>query len=57
MSRSEFLARTAQVYLDEQDARPVTQQIDAALRGAGADESGPEAGAVGSRRLADGRDW
>jgi hypothetical protein len=39
MSRSEFFARAADRYLDELDATSVTKQIDAALGGAGEDDS------------------
>jgi metal-responsive CopG/Arc/MetJ family transcriptional regulator len=57
MSRSEFFARAAELYLEELDTHSLTQQIDEAIQAAGADESSSDAAAVGRRRLADEDDW
>ena len=57
ISSSEFFARAARRYLDELDSRPLTGQLDEALRAAGSDESGPAAAAAGRRRLAGEDDW
>jgi Ribbon-helix-helix protein, copG family len=56
ISRSEFFARAAELYLDELDGHSLTRQIDEALQAAGTDESGSAAVAAGRRRLAEG-DW
>ena len=56
ISRSEFFARAAEVYLDELAGHSLTRQIDEALETAGTDESGPVAVSAGRRRLA-GDDW
>ena len=56
MSRSEFFARAAGSYLDELDATSVTEQIDAALVGIGADEPSGWAVDVGRGVLAEGTD-
>jgi broad specificity phosphatase PhoE len=57
MSRSEFFARAAQLYLDELDAHSLTQQIDEALQVTSPDESASDAAGVGRRRLADEDEW
>ena len=56
ISRSEFFARAAEVYLDELAGHSLTRQIDEALETAGTDESGAVAVSAGRRRLA-GDDW
>ena len=57
MSRSEFFARAAQLYLDELDAHSLTRQIDEALQVTGTDESTSGAVAVGRRRLTTQDEW
>lgn len=57
ISRSEFFARAAELYLDELDTHSLTQQIDEALQTVSPDESSSDAVAVGRRRLAGGDDW
>ncbi len=57
MSRSEFFARAAQLYLDELGAHSLTQQIDEALQVTGTDESTSDAVAVGRRRLTTQDEW
>lgn len=57
ISRSEFFARAAELYLDELDTHSLTQQIDEALQTVGPDESSSDAVAVGRGRLADEDDW
>jgi predicted DNA-binding protein len=56
ISRSEFFARAAEVYLDELAGHSLTRQIDEALQTAGTDESGSAAVTAGRRRLAE-DDW
>ena len=56
ISRSEFFARAAEVYLDELAGHSLTRQIDEALEITGIDESSSAAVAAGRRRLA-GDDW
>jgi hypothetical protein len=56
ISRSEFFARAAELYLDELAGHSLTRQIDDAMQAAGADESSSAAVAVGRRRLAE-DDW
>ena len=57
MSRSEFFARAAQRYLEELDAKSVTQQIDAALDRIGAvDVASLAAVEAGHRLLLDAPD-
>jgi len=56
ISRSEFFARAAELYLDELDGHSLTRQIDEALEATGTDESSSAAVAAGRRRLAEG-DW
>jgi hypothetical protein len=56
ISRSEFFARAAELYLDELDGHSLTRQIDEALQAPGTDESSSAAVAAGRRRLAEG-DW
>jgi predicted DNA-binding protein len=56
ISRSEFFARAAEVYLDQLAGHSLARQIDEALETAGADESGPVAVSAGRRRLAE-DDW
>ena len=56
ISRSEFLARAAEIYLDELAGHSLTRQIDEALETAGTDESGPAAVSAGRRRLTE-DDW
>jgi metal-responsive CopG/Arc/MetJ family transcriptional regulator len=57
MSRSEFFARAAQLYLDELDEEPLTHQIDEAIETAEQDESSSDAVAIGRRRLAGEDAW
>jgi metal-responsive CopG/Arc/MetJ family transcriptional regulator len=52
ISRSEFFARAARMYLDDLASRSLTQQIDEALQTAGRDDS-----AAAGRRLARQDDW
>jgi len=47
ISRSEFFARAARQYLDQLADASLTQQIDAAVDAAGADDSGHAAAAAG----------
>ena len=56
ISRSEFFARAARIYLDQLAAHSLTQQIDQALAAAGGDDSSVAA-AVGRRYLADQDEW
>jgi predicted DNA-binding protein len=56
ISRSEFFARAAEVYLDELAGHSLTRQIDEALETTGTDESSSAAVAAGRRRLA-GDEW
>jgi len=56
ISRSEFFARAAEVYLDELAGHSLTSQIDEVLDVAGPDESSSAAAAAGRRRLAQ-DDW
>ncbi|MEB3068544.1 ribbon-helix-helix protein, CopG family [[Mycobacterium] vasticus] len=52
VSRSEFFARAAQLYLDDLDAQSLTGQIDSALEHLhGRDEAGAAAVAVGHHVL------
>ena len=53
ISRSEFFARAAEVYLDELAGHSLTRQIDEALQTAGTDESSSAAVTAGRRRLAE----
>ena len=53
ISRSEFFARAARQYLDKLADASLTQQIDAAIDAAGADDSGHMAAAAGRAFLAD----
>jgi metal-responsive CopG/Arc/MetJ family transcriptional regulator len=57
MSRSEFFARAAQLYLDELDTHSLTQQIDEALQVTDPGESASAAVGVGRRRLAGEDEW
>ena len=57
MSRSEFFARAAQLYLDELDSHSLARQIDEALQVTGTDESTSDAVAVGRRQLATQDEW
>ena len=57
ISRSEFFARAAELYLEDLDTHSLTQQIDEAIQAAGADESSSDAVTVGRRRLAGEDDW
>jgi hypothetical protein len=52
ISRSEFFARAARQYLDQLADASLTQQIDAAIEAAGADDSGHAATAAGRAFLA-----
>jgi len=52
ISRSEFFARAARQYLDKLADASLTQQIDAAIDAAGADDSGHMAAAAGRAFLA-----
>jgi hypothetical protein len=56
ISRSEFFARAAELYLDELAGHSVTSQIDEALLAIGLDESSADAITAGRRRLAE-DDW
>jgi hypothetical protein len=56
ISRSEFFARAAEVYLDELAGHSLTSQIDEALGAVGPDESSSAAAAAGRRRLGE-DDW
>ena len=56
ISRSEFFARAARMYLDELASHSLTQQIDEALR-CGDDESNAAAVAAGRSYLAGQDDW
>ncbi|HWG62459.1 MAG TPA: hypothetical protein VG253_12175 [Streptosporangiaceae bacterium] len=56
ISRSEFFARAADVYLDQLAEHGLTHQIDEALETTGTDESNAAAAAAGRRRLAE-DDW
>jgi metal-responsive CopG/Arc/MetJ family transcriptional regulator len=47
ISRSEFFTRAARQYLDKLEEASLTQQIDAAIDVAGADDSGSAAAAAG----------
>jgi len=57
ISRSEFFARAARMYLDDLASRSLTQQIDEALQTAGRDDSAAAATAAGRSRLARQDDW
>jgi metal-responsive CopG/Arc/MetJ family transcriptional regulator len=57
ISRSEFFARAARMYLDKLAAQSLTSQIDLALRVSGDDESGAVAAAAGRRLVGAGDDW
>ncbi len=57
ISRSEFFARAARIYLDQLASHSLTQQIDAALEAAGCDDTNAAAAAAGRRHLADQDDW
>jgi hypothetical protein len=52
ISRSEFFARAARQYLDQLADASLTQQIDAAIDAAGADDSSHAAAAAGRAFLA-----
>jgi metal-responsive CopG/Arc/MetJ family transcriptional regulator len=56
ISRSEFFARAAEVYLDKLASHSLTREIDEALETAGSDESSSAAVTAGRRRLAE-DDW
>ena len=56
ISRSEFFARAAELYLDELAGHSLTRQIDEALQATGTDQSSSAAVAAGRRRLAE-DDW
>jgi predicted DNA-binding protein len=56
ISRSEFFARAAEVYLDELAGHSLTRQIDEALETTGTDESASAAVTAGRRHLAE-DDW
>jgi len=56
ISRSEFFARAAEVYLDKLASHSLTGEIDEALETAGTDESSSAAVTAGRRRLAE-DDW
>jgi metal-responsive CopG/Arc/MetJ family transcriptional regulator len=55
ISRSEFFARAARMYLDELASHSLTQQINEALQDA--DDSNAAAAAAGRARLAGLDDW
>lgn len=52
VTRSEFYTRAAQVYLDQLRAESLTDEINAALAMAGADDSSEVAVAAGHQHLA-----
>jgi hypothetical protein len=56
ISRSEFFARAAELYLDELAGHSLARQIDEALEATGTDDSSSAAVTAGRRRLAEG-DW
>jgi hypothetical protein len=56
ISRSEFFARAARIYLDQLAAQSLTRQIDEALQ-AGDDDSNTAAAAAGRSYLARQDDW
>jgi antitoxin MazE6 len=56
ISRSEFFARAARLYLDELASQSLTQQIDEALQAAD-DDSNAAAAAAGRGYLAGQDDW
>ena len=56
ISRSEFFARAAELYLDELAGHSLTRQIDEALHATGTDKSSSAAVAAGRCRLAE-DDW
>jgi predicted DNA-binding protein len=56
ISRSEFFARAAEVYLDELSSHSLTREINEALETAGTDESTSAAVTAGRRRLTE-DDW
>lgn len=56
ISRSEFLARAAQRYLDELDAESLSSQIDRALEVLGAPDDTQEAAVEVGRRVLTGAD-
>jgi metal-responsive CopG/Arc/MetJ family transcriptional regulator len=57
ISRSEFFARAARIYLDELTAHSITEQVNEALQAAGGDDSAAVAVQAGRRRLAAGDEW
>ena len=57
ISRSEFFARAARLYLDQLASRSLTQQINEALQADDADDSGAAAAAAGRDYLAAQDDW
>ena len=57
ISRSEFFARAARIYLDQLAAHSLTQQIDEALAATGDDDSTAAAAGAGRRYLADQGEW
>ena len=56
ISRSEFMARAARIYLDQLAAHSLTRQIDEALQTT-QDDSSTAAAAIGRRVLAGQDDW
>lgn len=56
ISRSEFFARAARMYLDQLAAESLASQIDQALRAAGDDDSAAAAAAASRRLLGTGND-
>ena len=57
ISRSEFFARAARLYLDELAAHSTTEQVNEALQAAGGDDSAAAAVRAGRGRLAAGDEW
>jgi antitoxin MazE6 len=57
ISRSEFFARAARLYLDQLASQSLTQQIDEALQAATADGSNAAAAHAGRGYLAAQDDW
>ena len=57
ISRSEFFARAARLYLDELASHSLTQQVNDALQAAGTDDSTAVAVQAGRDLLTAGEDW
>jgi metal-responsive CopG/Arc/MetJ family transcriptional regulator len=57
ISRSEFFTRAVRQYLEQLTDASLTQQIDAAIDAAGADDSGQAAATAGRAFLAADDEW